>query len=178
MARAWRFAACAAGLALAWPSPSGPLGRQWLRAQGWVLKILSAQRLERIFGCPCGWRGRPGQCAAFRPRACDFPSVGANCATLTAWSSRTGAATADTAGTARGRSPGPPGAAARRAAGLPPGGRDESCRTAYGVSPDLSPAVYGGPLWPLIPPGCPRPSSRGSGPSRQARRAEGAPLMS
>jgi hypothetical protein len=29
--------------------------------------MLSAERLERIFGCPCGWRGRPGQCAAFRP---------------------------------------------------------------------------------------------------------------
>ena len=39
--------------------------------QGWVLKILSAERLERIFGCPCGWRGRPGQCAAFRPHRCD-----------------------------------------------------------------------------------------------------------
>ena len=52
---------------------------------------------------------------------------------------------ADTARTACGRSPGPPGAAARRAVGLPPGGRDESCRTANGASPDLTPAAYGGP---------------------------------
>jgi hypothetical protein len=50
----------------AWPWPSGPPGRQWLRAQGWVPKMLSAERLESIFGCPCGWRGRHGQCAAFR----------------------------------------------------------------------------------------------------------------
>ena len=34
--------------------------------------MLSAKRLERIFGCPCGWRGRPGQCAAFRPVAVTF----------------------------------------------------------------------------------------------------------
>ena len=66
-----RFAACSRAWPSAWPSPSGPLGWQRLRVQGWVLKILSAERLERIFGCPCGWRGRPGQCAAFRPRRCD-----------------------------------------------------------------------------------------------------------
>ena len=56
-----------------WPGPcrQARLGRWRLRAQGWVLKILSAERLERIFGCPCGWRGRPGQCAAFRSRLCD-----------------------------------------------------------------------------------------------------------
>ena len=23
-----------------------------------------AERVERIFGCPCEWRGQPGQCAA------------------------------------------------------------------------------------------------------------------
>jgi hypothetical protein len=34
--------------------------------------MLSAERLERIFGCPCGWRGRPGQCAAFRPNPYDL----------------------------------------------------------------------------------------------------------
>ena len=68
-----RFAALGLGLA------SGLAPRRqarWvamrLRVQGWVLKILSAERLERIFGCPCGWRGRPGQCAAFRPRAGDL----------------------------------------------------------------------------------------------------------
>jgi hypothetical protein len=32
---------------LAWPSPSGPPGRQWLRAQGWVPKMLSAERSLR-----------------------------------------------------------------------------------------------------------------------------------
>jgi len=54
--------------------------------QGWVLKILSAERLERIFGCPCGWRGRPGQCAAFRPGDRAFsPATGASGARLKAW---------------------------------------------------------------------------------------------
>jgi hypothetical protein len=34
--------------------------------------------LERIFGCPCGWRGRYGQCAAFRPGELIFrPATGA-----------------------------------------------------------------------------------------------------
>jgi hypothetical protein len=36
----------------AWPMPSGSLGRQRLRGQGRVLKIVSAKRLETIFGCP------------------------------------------------------------------------------------------------------------------------------
>ena len=44
-----------------------------------------------------------------------------------------------------------------RAVGLPPEGRDESCRTANGAPPDLTPAAYGGPPWPLIPPGWPHP---------------------
>jgi hypothetical protein len=71
---------------LAWPSPSGPPGRQRLRAQGWVPKMLSAERLERIFGCPCGWRGRPGQCAAFQPRRCDiFTASGPSGAGTSAW---------------------------------------------------------------------------------------------
>jgi hypothetical protein len=34
--------------------------------------MLSAKRLERIFGCPCGWRGQPGQCAAFGSGLCDL----------------------------------------------------------------------------------------------------------
>src|SRR5262249_50349241 len=33
-------------------------------AQGWGLKMLSAERLERILGCPCGWRGGPVRCEA------------------------------------------------------------------------------------------------------------------
>ena len=39
-------------------------GSQRLRAQGWGLKMLSAERLERILGCPCGWRGGPVRCEA------------------------------------------------------------------------------------------------------------------
>jgi hypothetical protein len=49
-----RFAARFRAWPLAWSSPSGPLG--WQRSpaltQGRVLKIVSAKRLETIFGCP------------------------------------------------------------------------------------------------------------------------------
>jgi hypothetical protein len=114
-----------------WPSPSGPPGRQWLRAQGWVLKMLSAERLERIFGCPCGWRGRRGQCVAFRPRHCDiFTAIGAPGARLTAWSWCWRARQRDTVGTAGGRSPGMPSAGRRRAVGLASEGRGEAVRPA------------------------------------------------
>ncbi len=37
---------------------------QRLRAQGWGLKMLSAERLERILGGPCGWTGGPVRCEA------------------------------------------------------------------------------------------------------------------
>ncbi len=52
-----------------WPGPcrQARWAGRGLPGQGWVLKIVSAERLERIFGCPCGWRERPGQCASFRP---------------------------------------------------------------------------------------------------------------
>ncbi len=53
----------------AWPSPSGPLGRQRLRVQGWVLKILSAQAVRKDLQVPL-WvegaarimRGVPPRC--------------------------------------------------------------------------------------------------------------------
>jgi len=58
-------------------------------------------------------RGQPGQCAAFRPLGCDIISaIGASGATLTAWSWCWRARRRDTAGTAGGRSPGVPCAAA------------------------------------------------------------------
>jgi hypothetical protein len=60
----------------AWPSPSGPQGRQRsprarVGPEDPFCGAGFAERLERIFGCPCAWRGRPGQCAAVRPCACD-----------------------------------------------------------------------------------------------------------
>jgi len=78
----------------------------------------------------------------------------------------------DATGTACGRSPRPPGAAARRAAGLPPEGRDESCRTANGASPDLAPAAYGGATLAAHPSPISRArfsrfTSRPSGPARR-----------
>jgi hypothetical protein len=61
----------------AWPSPSGPQGRQRsprerVGPEDSFCGAGCAERLERIFGCPCGWRGWPGQCAAFRTRSRDF----------------------------------------------------------------------------------------------------------
>jgi hypothetical protein len=75
---------------------------------------------------PLGWRGQSGQCAAFRLDRCDiFPAIGALGVTLTAWSWCWRARQRDTAGTAGGRSPGVPCAAADAPGGLPPRGRDE-----------------------------------------------------
>ena len=84
---------------LAWPSPSGPPGRQRsprarVGPEDAFCGAIFAERLERIFGCPCGWRGRHGQCAAFRPADCDFhPATGVPSATMTAWSCSCGAVT-------------------------------------------------------------------------------------
>ena len=140
--------------------------------QGWVLKILSAERFERIFGCPCGWRGRPGQCVAFRPRGCDFPGDGATRVRLTAWSSRPGAApgrygghrTRPVTGAAGRGSSARRRASARRARRKLPHPQRRA--------PALTPAAYGGPPWPLIPPPIgharfSRFTSRPSGPARR-----------
>ena len=40
------------GQAPAWPLVSGRRGCRGSAAQGWVLTIISVQRLEMIFGCP------------------------------------------------------------------------------------------------------------------------------
>ena len=58
----------------AWPSPSGPQGRQRssrTRAgpEDAFCGAGFAERLERIFKCPRARRGRSVQCAAFRPGA-------------------------------------------------------------------------------------------------------------
>jgi len=55
------------GQAHAWPLVSDRRGCRGSAAQGWVLKIVSAKRLEMIFGCPWRWRGTPG-CWAGHPR--------------------------------------------------------------------------------------------------------------
>ncbi len=139
--------------------------------QGWVLKILSAERLERIFGCPCRWKGRPGQCAAFRPRAGDLSGDRVARACLTAWCSLPGRGTGRYGGYrarpvtgAAGR-----GSSARRRASarmarrkLPP---------ANGAAPDLTPAAYGGSPGRSSPLRLARPllafTSRPSGPARR-----------
>jgi hypothetical protein len=128
-----------------------------------------AERFEKIFGCPCGWRGRPGQCAAFRPARCEIlMASGASTASALTWPWRWRARQRDTAGSADGRSPGPPCAAARRAVGLASEGRGESCRPRNGETP--------GEPWPLSPSQLLAPVLAAHGRGRQARRAEGAPL--
>jgi hypothetical protein len=79
-------------------------------------------------------------------------------------------------GTAGGRSPGAPCAAARRAVGLASEGRGESCRPATARPPGGAPAAYGGSLWPFFPLDCFASALAVHGLGRQARRAEGAPL--
>ena len=133
-----RFAARLRAWPLAWPCRQA----RWV-ARGSACKVGPEDpfcgAVRKDLRCPCGWRGRPGQCAAFRPGACDFPGVCATRARLTAWSSRPGAAPGRYGGYrtrpvtgATGR-----GSSARR--GLPPKGRDESCRTAYGEPPGPDP---------------------------------------
>ena len=72
-----RFAArrsgLASGLALAVrPAGSTEAPRARVGPEDAFCGAVFAERVERIFGCPCGWRGRPGQCAAFRPGRCDI----------------------------------------------------------------------------------------------------------
>jgi hypothetical protein len=55
--------------------------------------------------------------------------------------------------------------------GLPPKGRDESCRIAYGELPGSDPCRYGGPLWRLISPTVGRARFSCSTSKLQARRA-------
>ena len=119
----------------------------------------------RVEGAARTMRGVPSPCQ--RPFRRSRSS-----ACLTAWSSLPGAASGVTAGTARGRSPGPPGAAARRARWasahrvrrtLPPRQRRPA--------PDLTPAAYGGVTLAVdLPFDWPRPllafTSRPSGTAR------------
>jgi hypothetical protein len=78
-----RFAALisglASGLALAVrPAGSAETPRARVGPEDAFCGAGFAERLERIFGCPFGWRGRPGQCAAFRPGELTFrPATGA-----------------------------------------------------------------------------------------------------
>jgi hypothetical protein len=88
--RSGRFAArvpgLASGLALAVrPAGLAEAPRARVGPEDAFCGAVFAERSERIFGCPCGWRGQPGQCAAFWSTRCDIlPATGALGATLTA----------------------------------------------------------------------------------------------
>src|SRR5580704_7656986 len=68
-----RFAARVLGLAsgLA-PAGSAEVYARKGRSRRSLLRTGFAERLERIFGCPCGWRGRHGQCGVPGPVAVTF----------------------------------------------------------------------------------------------------------
>ena len=72
------------------------------------------------------------------PAAVTLPGINATRVALTAWSSRTGATPGGYGGHRMRPVTGAAGRGTRRAAGLPPEGRDESCRTLR-RSPDPDP---------------------------------------
>ena len=167
-----RFGARFRAWPAAWPSPSGPPGRQ--RSPG------STARRRRVARSAMRSTVEAGGAAPYHARHSGPASVN-----LCAAAGRRARRGTDrrrlqarhlggTAGTARGRVPGEPSAAVRRAVGLPPGGRGEKLPPQVGAAPaDLGrslpchPAVL--PLGGSRLPSTPRPG-------RQARRAEGAPL--
>ena len=128
-------------------------------------------RPERGREAPLRLEGRPGQCAAFRTRGHDLPGDGATRARLTAWSSRQSAAPSRYGGNRTRPVTGPPGAATRRAAGLP-------ARRARRKLPHRQRRFPGsdcGRLRPVtlaahLPHRLAAPVSRSSHPGRQARR--------
>ena len=103
---------------LACPSPSGPLG--WQRSPGSTARRRRVPRSGMRSTVEAG-RAQPGQCGAFRPADFDIlPATDVSGATLTARSRCCRARQRDTAGTARGRSPGVRYAAAAAPWGLRP----------------------------------------------------------
>ena len=82
-------------------------------------------------------------------------AVGALGASVTAWSCSWGTASGRDGGDQLRPVPGLPCAAARRAVGLPPGGRGESCRPAT-AGPRRPLPLITGPLAALLSPGCSR----------------------
>jgi hypothetical protein len=82
----------------------------------------------------------------------DWRSLGAS---VTAWSCSCGAVSGRDSGDRLRPVPGQPSAAARRAVGLPPEGRDESCRSATAGPRRPLPLITGPPA-ALLSPGCSR----------------------
>jgi len=118
---------------LAWPLPSGPLG--WQRSPGSTARRRRVPRSGMRSTVEAGGAS-PDNARRSDPARCDIlPATGALGATLTAWPWCWRARQRDTAGTAGGRSPGVPCAAARRAVGLASEGRGGSCRPATARPP-------------------------------------------
>jgi hypothetical protein len=161
----------------AWPSPSGPQGsaeapRARVGPEDAFCGAGFAERLERIFGCPCGWRGRPGQCAAFRPSYCDiFTAIGAPGARVTALAVVLAGAAAGYGGDRRRPVTGGAVRGSRRAVGLASEGRGEAAapqRRDPRGEPRPPTAGHPGRSFPSTAPARPRCSRPGpSGPARR-----------
>jgi hypothetical protein len=153
---------------LAWPLPSGPLG--WQRSPGSTARRRRVPRSGMRSTVEAGGAS-PDNARRSGPMSVTTPATGALGATLTAWPWCWRARQRDTAGTAGGRSPGPPCAAARRAVGLASEGRGESCRPRDGeTSGEPRPPTAGHP-GRSSPLDCSRPSSLFTAwPSGPARR--------
>ena len=152
-----RVSGLASGLALA-VRPAG--SAEVSGAQGWVLKIVSAERSETLFGCPLTLEGptRTMRGVPVLGPVTSLPATGELGVTLTAWPWCWRAQSwRCTAGTACGRSPGCRARPAAASVGLASEGSERSGppRTA---SPRLNPAAYGGSPWPVFPLDCSRPS--------------------
>ena len=168
-----RFAACSGAWPLAWPLPTGPLGRQRLQGQRHAAGVSRAAGCEtplRLEGPTRTMRGVPAP--ALRPLWRRRKSHVADGLVLADWR--------DTGPMRR----------APHAAGHRTTGRGSSARRRASArrerrklphrqrrAPDLTPAAHGGP--PLAAHHSPllyRPVFRASPPGRQARRAGGVPL--
>ena len=132
---------------LAWPSPSGPLGRQRLRRSRVGPEDPFYEAVRKDLGVPLTlegptrtMRGVPVPVAVTLRTA-----IGALGASVTASPCSCGAASGHDGGDRMRPVPGQSCAAARRAVGLPPEGRGESCRPATARPPATLAAYHRSP---------------------------------
>ena len=131
----------------------------------------------RSTGCPCGWRGRPGQCAAFRPGGCDTSRRSAH-------SARARRSGRGAGGRGSGIRRGPQAAGHRGCRARQPPRRRACVRRTRrklpprdGETPRLNPGRLRWVTLAALPSRLLAPVPAVHGRGRQAWRAEGAPLM-
>jgi hypothetical protein len=164
----------ASGLALAVRSAgSADAPRARVGPEDAFCRAVRAERLEGIFGCPCRWRGRPGQCAAFRPVTLTFSGAGAPGARVTAWSCcwRARHPPGEVRRDRRRPVTGEPCAAVGAPRGLPAGRARAKLPPRGGASPDERQPPTAGHSGRITHPRCPRcarPSLAAHVPGREA----------